>query len=101
MATKNIPSLQPFVISTTDGLFLIYGPSDFNIQMLSDSQFDQIITESKRHKIENRKILIEHSDEIGDLIMFKQVNKLFPIPQSLTFSINNGIVVFQERGGEI
>lgn len=89
--TKNIPTIKPYIVSTEKGLGILYAPSDFDIQMMSDLQFNELFDNCKIYYIKNRKLLLDASDEIGGLMAFKKVNKLFQIPVGITFSIENDI----------
>lgn len=68
------------IIAIKEGLFMVSLPSDFDIQMISDEDFENILTrEDLRVKSVTQKAIVNLIDEAGDLMMNRDYKKIIKL----------------------
>lgn len=67
------------LIARKDGLSMIRLPDDFDLQMMSLSEFNDLLTNSIHRVPFNKKLAVNLIDDIGYLIMFNDYDKIYKL----------------------
>jgi hypothetical protein len=70
------------LVARANGIIMIRLPHDFDLQMMSDSEFNNLLTD-KSYRIESidSKLAIDLIPEIGDLLVGKDYNTVYKLQQ--------------------
>lgn len=68
------------LVARSNGIIMIRLPHDFDLQMMSDNEFNSLLT-SKEYRIESiySKLAIDLIPEVGDLFVGKDYNTVYKL----------------------